>query len=229
MNKSHIKPALFKFLRDLKANNRRDWFLENKSRFIEDVQKPLLEFIEDFESPLHKISPHFAAVAKVQGGSLFRIYRDTRFSKNKNPYKENAGVHFCHYDGKDVHAPGFYLHLEPGGCFAGVGLWHPDNQACGMIRQAIVDQPQVWKKIVRNATFKKTFGSLQGDSLKRPPRGFDPDHPLIDDLKRKDFIVVKKFSQKKICSSEFMAQFYKTCQTAKPFAKFLTQAVELPW
>ncbi|MCH7945702.1 MAG: TIGR02453 family protein, partial [Armatimonadetes bacterium] len=108
-----LKPELLKFLSDLKKNNNRQWFQKNKDRYESDVREPLLKFIEAFEPRLHKISPHFIADARKTGGSLFRIYRDTRFSHDKRPYKTHAGVQFRHERAKDVHAPGFYLHIEP--------------------------------------------------------------------------------------------------------------------
>ncbi|MGA7097163.1 MAG: TIGR02453 family protein, partial [Acidimicrobiia bacterium] len=113
----YFQPALFRFLRDLAANNNREWFEANRERYAETVQEPALAFIADFAPRLEKISPCFRADAKVQGGSLFRIYRDTRFSADKTPYKTNTGVHFRHDRFKDAHAPGYYLHLQPRECF----------------------------------------------------------------------------------------------------------------
>ena len=119
MTAQPITPALFDFLRELGANNERPWFEENKARYRAEVRDPMLDFIQAFAEPLAEISPHFRADPRANGGSLFRIYRDTRFSKDKTPYKTNVGAHFRHEAGKDAHAPGFYLHLEPGMCFAG--------------------------------------------------------------------------------------------------------------
>ena len=100
------------FFTELEVNNNRDWFADNKERYLQNVAQPALDFITAMEKPLKKISPHFTAVAKRSGGSLMRIYRDTRFSKNKTPYKNNLGIHFRHESGKDVHAPGFYFHYS---------------------------------------------------------------------------------------------------------------------
>ena len=124
-----ITPALFEFLLDLKDNNTRPWFEENKERYRSDVRDPVLDFIAAFAEPLANISPHFRADPRPNGGSLFRIYRDIRFARDKRPYKTNAGAHFRHSAGKNAHAPGFYLHLEPGECFAGCGVWRPDSNA----------------------------------------------------------------------------------------------------
>ena len=126
MPNPYISPKLFRFLSDLEENNNRDWFEENRDRFEGDLREPLLGFIEDFSEHLEKISPHFVADPRKSGGSLFRIFRDVRFSKDKTAYKTNAGIHFRHERAKDAYAPGFYLHLDPKESFVGVGIWHPD-------------------------------------------------------------------------------------------------------
>ena len=192
MTSHPITPALFEFLRDLKASNERQWFEANKERYRTEVRDPVLDFIVAFAQPLKKISPHFLADPRANGGSLFRIYRDTRFSKDKTPYKTNVGAHFRHAAGKDAHAPGFYLHLEPGTCFAGCGIWHPDNHTLGRIRGAIIDRPDEWRRITTAKAFRETF-ELMGESLKRPPRGYDPGHPLMEDLKRKDYVAITSY------------------------------------
>src|SRR5688572_21278461 len=127
LKSAYFTPRLFQFLRELKANNDRSWFQANKGHYESDVKQPLLEFIADFGPPLREISEHFDADPGPVGGSLFRIYRDTRFSRDKTPYKTHAAAHFRHERGKDVHAPGFYLHLEPDNVFAACGIWHPDS------------------------------------------------------------------------------------------------------
>ncbi len=225
---AHLTPALFAFLRDLAANNDRDWFNTNKDRYIEKVQEPALEFITDFGKRLAKISPHFTADARVQGGSLFRIYRDTRFSKDKTPYKTNTGMHFRHEAAKDVHAPGYYIHLQPGECFAGVGLWRPESKIAYAIRERIDADQAGWKKATRSKRFTDVW-SLTGDSLTRPPRGYDADHPLIEDLKRKDFIASRRLTQKQVTSADFVDEFAAMCRSATPMMRFLCEAVGVPF
>ena len=173
---------------------------------------------------MRKISPSFRADARPVGGSLFRIYRDTRFSKDKTPYKTHVGISFGHRSGKDVHSPGFYLHLEPGEVFVGAGIWHPDTKAATAIRTAIVERPAVWKKAAHGAPFAKTF-RLSSDSLVRAPRGFDPDHPLVDDLRRKDFIGIREFDEKTASSPRFLDTFLGACRDASPLVRFLCEAV----
>ena len=144
MNGAYITTELFEFFRDLKQNNNKQWFQSNKERYEQQVRLPLQRFIMAFQRPLRRISPHYRADPRPVGGSLFRIYRDVRFSPDKSPYKTHGGIQFRHEAGKDVHAPGFYLHLEPANVFAAVGIWHPDSTALGRIRQALADDPKAW-------------------------------------------------------------------------------------
>ncbi|MFC1889346.1 DUF2461 domain-containing protein, partial [Thermodesulfobacteriota bacterium] len=162
----------FAFLRELAANNNREWFRENKPRYVSQVRDPATLFIEDFGEHLKGISWHFVADPRPVGGSLFRIYRDTRFSRDKSPYKTHTGIQFRHVRGKDVHAPGFYLHLEPRNVFAGIGIWHPDSAALAGIRNAICDAPSAWKRVVNGKAFRKVF-EMDGESLIRAPKGYD--------------------------------------------------------
>ena len=133
-----FSPDVFTFLRQLKRNNDREWFAKNKARYQQSIVEPALSFIGGFAPCLDKISFHFVADARPTRGSLFRIYRDTRFSNDKRPFKTHVGIRFSHSSGKDAHAPVFYLHLEPGNCFAAAGIWHPDNRALTKARTAIV-------------------------------------------------------------------------------------------
>lgn len=226
--KTYITPDLFTFFRELQENNDREWFQANKQRYETQVRGPLLEFITDFGLRLAEISSHYVADARKSGGSLFRINRDIRFSKDQSPYKTHAGVQFRHESGKDAHAPGFYLHLEPGGVFVGVGIWHPDNKTLGKIRDKIVEEPETWERVKTEEAFASLF-TLGGDSLKRGPKGYDPDHPLIEDLKRKDFIASTPFSEAAACQPDFIEQFAASCRTAAPFVRFLTTAIGLPF
>lgn len=225
---SHITPDLFQFFRELKENNDREWFADNKERYETEVKEPLLQFIMEFGLRLPEISPHFVADARPNGGSLFRIYRDIRFSRDKSPYKTAAGIQFRHERGKDAHAPGFYLHLEPDNVFMGMGLWHPDSKTATRIRTAIVARADEWERITTAPTLLKDF-RLGGDSLKRPPRGFDPNHHLVEDLKRKDFLVFRPLSEAETCKPRFIDDFAGNCRVGARFMQFLTSAVGLAW
>ena len=226
--KTHFTPELFQFLLDLRANNNRQWFNANKDCYNKHVKEPLLRFIEDFEQPLHAISEHFVADPRVNGGSMFRIYRDVRFSKDKSPYKTQAAAQFRHEAGKTAHAPGFYLHLAPGEVGAGVGLWRPDMPTLTKIRNTIVDDPDRWTEVSKDAGFRSVF-SLVGESLKRAPKGFDPDHPQIEDLRRKDHIAWVDFDEEEATSPGFLEEFADVCRQSVPYMGFLTTAVGLPF
>lgn len=225
---AYFNASLFQFLIDLRFNNNREWFQANKKRYEAEVRDPMLHFIADVGPHLETVSKRFVADPRPRGGSLFRIYRDVRFSKDKSPYKTNVGAHFRHEVGRDVHAPGFYLHLEPGQVFVASGVWHPSGSALTKIRDAIVEHPKAWQRVISSKDFC-AIGSLGGDSLKRPPKGYEPDHPLIEDLKRKDFIAHANFTEEQPCAPDFMDVFTQTCHTFAPMTKFLTAALELPW
>ncbi len=225
---AHFSPALFEFLAELAANNNREWFSANKARYERDVRDALVRFVADFGEKLEEISPHVVADPRPSGGSVFRIYRDVRFSKDKSPYKTNAGVHFRHEVGREVHGPGFYLHLEPGNVFGGAGIWMPNSETLGRIRGAIAANPGKWERIVNDEGFRSLF-TLEGDSLKRAPKGIDPGHPLIEDLKRKSFVAGAAFDEGEACSPGFIEVYADMCRAAGPFSEFLTTAVGLEW
>jgi uncharacterized protein (TIGR02453 family) len=228
MSTRYFTPKLFTFLTQLSENNDRDWFKAHQDDYERFVREPALDFINDFAKPLERISPHFVADSRKVGGSLFRIQRDTRFGKDKTPYKENTGVQFRHALAKDVHAPGFYMNIQPGECYMGVGLWRPETRAAYAIRERIDADPQGWKKATRGKRFTDVF-TVTGDSLTRPPKGYSADHPLIEDLKRKDFIASTRLSQRQITSDRFMKDFTDNCRRAVPFIKFLCEAVGVPF
>jgi uncharacterized protein (TIGR02453 family) len=223
-----LPPALFGFMRELREHNDRDWFKTNKPRYEEVVQEPALAFITDFAPRLHAISSHFVADARPVGGSLFRIYRDTRFGKDKTPYKTHTGIHFRHAQAKDVHAPGFYLHLEPGAVFAGMGIWRPDSVTLGRIRDAIADDPEAWTAVLAETTRGDRI-RLEGDTLKRAPAGYDPEHPLIAELKRKDFIAIARLSEKAVTSHGFPEELAGLFQTSAPLMRFVCTAAGVPF
>lgn len=220
-------PATFAFLRDLRAHNDREWFQANKARYTRDVLEPSLEFIRSFAPHLRKISPRFQAIDKATGGSLFRIYRDTRFSHDKTPYKTFVGIHFNHEAAKDAHAPVFYLHLEPGDCFVGVGIWRPETATARKIRQAIVAKPPAWKRAT-GGKFASTY-EFAGETYKRPPAGVDPDHPLIEDLRRKSFVGLAELTQRSVTSPGFVDEFAAMCRAGSPLVRFLCEALNAPY
>jgi uncharacterized protein (TIGR02453 family) len=221
-------PELFSFLDDLRANNNRDWFASNRQRYEEHLLEPALAFIEDFAPELERISPHLRADPRPSGGSLFRIYRDTRFSKDKSPYKTNVGIHFRHELAKDAHAPGYYLHIGPDEVFAGGGIWHPGTEATTRIREAVVAEPDRWRRAIRTGAFAKRL-ELGGDSLKRVPSWADPEHPFAEDLKRKDFFGWAKLSPDEVVAPGFVDEYARICRAGKPLLAFLCDALDVPF
>jgi uncharacterized protein (TIGR02453 family) len=220
----HFTPELFAFLKELRLNNRREWFAVNNSRYEDAVKGPAQRFISDVGPHLARLSPHLVADPRPVGGSLFRIYRDTRFAGDKTPYKTHTGIHFPLRARKDAHAPGFYLHLEPGGCFAAAGTWRPDAEGLARIREAIVADPGAWKRVRDGRRFRASY-ALTGDALARPPRGFDPQHPCVEDLKRKDFIAVAGLTERNVTSAGFLELFGGLCRDAGPFVRYLCEAM----
>ena len=225
---TRFTPALFTFLAELAANNNREWFRANKSRYDGDVKEPALAFISDFAPHLARISTRFRADPRANGGSLFRIYRDTRFSKDKRPYKTHTGIHFRHEAAKDAHAPGFYLHLQPGSVFAGAGIWRPGGPTLRSIRESIDEDPDAWLRASGDERFRASF-ELSGDSLIRAPKGFSVDHPLIGDLRRKDFIGVARLDESAVLSDGFLTRFAALCHDSAPFQRWLCRAIGVPW
>ncbi|MGC1449317.1 MAG: TIGR02453 family protein [Candidatus Sulfotelmatobacter sp.] len=216
----YFTPDLFRFLARLKRNNNRDWFLAHKEEYETCVRQPVLRFITAFAVPLYEISPHLVADPRPSRGSMFRIYRDTRFSNDKRPYKTHVAMRFSHR-GKDVHSPGFYFHLEPGGCFAASGLWHPEPQTLLNVRNAIVSRPVEWRRL------NKLLNWDDAGKLRRPPRGFPADHEFVEDLKLRDIGTAVAFTEKQVCGPKFMSIFAAACREMSPVAAFLSSAVGL--
>lgn len=219
----------YKFLTELKDNNNRDWFNENKDRYLNSVANPMCQFVAAMGPRLEKISKYYVADPRRHGGSMFRIYRDARFSKDKRPYKEHVGCQFRHVAGKDAHAPGFYAHFEPNNVRIGGGVWMPPGPALFQIRTAIAEKPDEWQTILNNKTFKTRFGGVNGDQLIRPPRGFDKEHPMIDDIKRKSFFVMHPIDPGLILTPKFITEVERIFKAASPMIEFLTRAVELKY
>jgi len=220
----HFEKKTIRFLRELKKNNDREWFKANKTRYEEDVLDVALHFIKSMQDPLAEFAPHFTALPTRIGGSLMRVYRDTRFSKNKLPYKTNIGIQFRHENARDVHAPGYYVHIDPDEVFIGVGMWRPDSEPLRQIRERIAVRSGEWQRAIDAPAFKRKF-SLGGESLQRPPRGFDKEHPLIDDIKRKSFIAIQTMKVEDCLRPQFQRTVETSFKNATPYMEFLCAAV----
>jgi len=220
--------ALFDFLRELRANNDREWFQRNKARYERDVRTPALLFIEAVGPALHRVSRHVVADPRPVGGSMFRINRDIRFSADKSPYKTALGISFGHERGRAGPAPGFYLHVEPGESFAGGGVHMPDTATLNRIRDAIVADTRGWKRAVESPAVAPLF-TYYGELLKRAPQGYPADHPYAEHLRRKSFTWHTRFSESDVCAADFMDRYVDACRTANPLMRFLAGALDVPW
>lgn len=201
---------------------------ENKSRYIETVQRPSWDLIEHLAKPLSKVAPFIVANPEKSGGSLMRIYRDTRFSKDKTPYKNYVGMHFRHDAGKDIHAPGIYLHFAADECFVAAGCYRPEPSVLAKIRAAIDEDGKSWTKARDDRKFRQHY-TLWGESLKTTPRDYPRDHPLIDDLKRKDFIGVSPLTRDEVVSDELLPMIIERTKAARPIMRFLCEAIGVPY
>jgi uncharacterized protein (TIGR02453 family) len=208
------------FLRELRRNNDREWFAANKQRYERSVREPMLQFVADVGPALRKLSPNLVADPRPVGGSMFRIHRDVRFSRDKSPYKTHLGAHFPL--GRGTAGPGYYLHVEPGGCFLAGGIWMPDAATLHAIRTRIAERPAEWRT---------ASGDLDPteDALKRAPRGFDPDHPMAEDIKRKHYTASFPLSDQQIKRDDLVTTFVRGCRDVAPLMRFLAAATGARW
>ena len=217
-------PDVFKFLTELELNNNRAWFERNKGRFEAEIKAPALRFIEAMGPRLARLSKHVVADPRPVGGSLYRIYRDTRFSKDKSPYKTWVGMHFSHdRSNKEENLPGFAFVIYPGECGVSSGIWHPTPPAAKKIRDAIVASPADWGKLVSKGL------KVQGDAYVRVPAGYDPNHRYADALRQKDFYARKAIPDRVITSASLGDEFEAACRELDPLNRFLAKAISVPY
>jgi uncharacterized protein (TIGR02453 family) len=217
--------SFFEFFNELADNNQRPWFNANKERYRDEVVAPMTRLIAAMAPRLERISKHFVADPRPHGGSMFRIYRDVRFSKNKRPYKDHAACQFRHNAGRDAHAPGFYIHLAPDEVIFGGGMWRPPSPQLNAVRVAIAKDAAGWRRVIGNKKLKDTFGGIAGERLVRPPKGFDGAHPLIEEIKRKSFFAMRHEKSKIAGSANFLDEVEASFKAAAPLMRFLCRAV----
>ncbi len=218
---ARIKKENLDFLIDLKANNNRDWFTENKSLYLKN-HEDLIAFADDL---LIKMNEHDTIETPSGKKSLYRIYRDVRFSKDKSPYK-------THWSGSFSRATkllrgGYYFHIEPGNSFIGGGFWGPNKEDLLRIREDIATDDEELRAILSSPEFVEAFGGLSkfGDQLKTAPKGFDKDHPAIDLLRFKQFIVGKHFSDEEVLSENFSERANSTFKLMRPFFDYMSEVL----
>lgn len=226
MPASYFTDKSYKFLRALARNNSREWFHAHKSDYEGNLREPFVRLIGDLQPDVLEVSEHYRADPRGVGGSLFRIHRDTRFSNNKTPYKTWSGARFFHVRHKEVEAPSFYLHLQPGHNFIGAGLWRPQPETLRKLRQFILDNPGAWKAAVHSPAFKRKF-AMDGESLVRPPRGFPADHELIEDFKRKDFVATMPLEDTTMLGPGLRKTIAAQLSALAPLVDYLCAALDL--
>jgi uncharacterized protein (TIGR02453 family) len=219
---------LIRFLTELRSHNNRAWFERHRARYERVYRVAFASFIEDFAPRLRKISPHFVADPRSSGGSVMRIYRDTRFSRDKSPYRSYTVVHFRHKDGEEGRAPGFFLYVAPDEISGGGGIWHPESLVARKIRSAIVRGPERWVAAISGRAFRERF-KMTGESFQRPPSGVRRDHPQVAELMRKDFVASTSVPISRFVSPKFPAYYEEICREVSPMMEFLSNAVGLPW
>jgi uncharacterized protein (TIGR02453 family) len=217
----------FRFLRNLARHNERAWFLAHKADYEAHVREPFQRLLIDLQPALLEVSPHYRSEPKGVGGSLFRIHRDTRFSGDKTPYKNWQGARLFHERHKQMPAPSYYLHLQPGNCFIAGGIWHPEPDALRRIRHFIVDNPASWKQAAHAPAFRKRYDLESEDLLSRPPRGFDPEFDFIEDLKHRNFVAVRGLDDATLTGPRLLPVLAKDLQAMAPFMDYLCAALDL--
>ncbi|WAC64168.1 DUF2461 domain-containing protein [Pseudoxanthomonas sp. SL93] len=224
---TYFTDATFKFLRSLARHNDKTWFNDHKPQYEANVRQPFLRLLTDLQPDLAEVSIHFRSDPRTVGGSLFRIHRDARFSTDKSPYKTWQGARLFHERHKQVPAPSFYFHLQPGGCFVGAGLWHPEPDTQRRVRQFILDNPGSWKKAAHDAKFRKRFEFEESEKLVRPPRGFPADFEFIDDLKHRNFVFWRSLDNDVVTGPRLRQVLAADLATLGPFVDYLCAALDL--
>ena len=210
-----IEKSTFQFLKDIQKNNNRDWFTKNKPKYV--LAK---DNVTDFANALmEELQKH----DHIEGAKVFRIYRDVRFSKDKTPYKTNIGCGFSRATAKL--RGGMYLNIEPGNTFVGGGFWGPNAQDLKRIRNEFLFNAEPFRKIINSKKFKEYFGSMTGEELKTAPKGFDKEHPNIDLIRKKQFLVGREFTDKEALSDDFLAECNKTFKAMRPFFDFMSETL----
>lgn len=210
-----IETSTIKFLKDLEKNNNREWFQSNKDKYENTLQN-----IKDVSA---EVKEKLSKKDLIEDAKVFRIYRDVRFSKDKAPYKNNLGVHFTRATKKL--RGGYYLHIQPGESFAGGGFWAPSPEDLKRIRDEFAFDTKTIRKITSGKTFVKYFGTLGGDELKTAPSGYDRNHPGIDLIRKKQFVVMRKFTDKEVTDKNFVKEVVATFEAMRPFFDYMSEVL----
>ena len=210
-----VLPTTLKFLKDLERNNNRDWFQAHKAQY-ENATGNMKDFLNEVISGLNKKDV-------IEEGKLFRIYRDVRFSKDKLPYKNHYGIHFVRA-GKERRG-GYYLQIQPGESFVGGGFWSPSPEDLKRIRDEFAYDTKPIRKIIASKSFISNFGKLEGDELKTAPSGYERDNPGIDLIRKKQFLISRKFKDKEVLDPGFHKEVVKTFEAMRPFFDYMSEVL----
>ena len=210
-----IQPGTIRFLKALSKNNNRDWFKANKAKYDAALAN-MKEFVEAIKEGLNETD-------NIEKGKIFRIYRDVRFSKNKEPYKNYFGAAFTRATAQL--RGGYYIHIEPSNCFLGGGFWAPNPADLKRIRQEFEMDDQYIRKIISDKKFKKYFGELRGDAVKTAPKGFSREHPAIDLIRMKQFTVMRPFSDEAVLKKTFLKEVKKTFEAMRPYFDYMSEVL----
>lgn len=224
---TYFTPKSLKFLRALTRHNERAWFQDHRDDYETHVREPFQRLLADLQAPLAEVSAHYRADPAKVGGSLFRIHRDTRFANDKTPYKTWQGARLFHERSRQVPAPSFYVQLQPGNCFIGGGIWHPEPPVQRQIRQFIVDNPGGWQAAAHAPAFRRRFALDDADMLVRPPRGFPADFEYIDDLRHRNFVAWRGIEDDAMLGPRLLPTLVKDLQAMAPFMDYLCAALDL--
>lgn len=223
----YFTAASLRFLRELAANNERSWFHAHKARYEADVRLPFQRLLGDLQPALAAISPHYRSDPKTIGGSMFRIQRDTRFAHDKSPYKSWQGARLFHERRRQVAAPSFYIHLQPGSSFVGAGFWHPETRTQRRIRQFIFENPESWARAAHDLALRRRFSLLSDDMLVRLPAGYPADFAHADDLRRRNFALVRPLGDSDMTGEGLLRTLEGDLAELAPLVDYLCAALDL--
>lgn len=224
---SYFSDKSFRFLRGIARNNTRAWFHAHKADYEAHVRAPFQRLLGDLQPALAAISPHFRSDPRPVGGSMFRIQRDTRFSGDKAPYKGWQGARLFHERRREVAAPSFYIHLEPGECFVGAGLWHPETHTQRKVRQFILDNPGGWKTAAHAPPFRRRYELGSEDMLVRTPHGYPPGFAFVEDLRRRNFTAFRAIDDAAMAGPRLRHAIERDLTALAPFVDYLCASLDL--
>ena len=224
---AYFSERSFRFLRALARNNERAWFHAHKQDYETHVREPMQRLIADLQPELAEVSLHFRADPRAVGGSLYRIQRDTRYANDKRPYKHWQGARLFHARRAELASPLFYLHIEPGACFVGAGIWRPESPTLRQIRQFIIDNPAAWEAATRAPDFRRRYRLEDEDRLVRPPRGFPADFAFIDDLRNRSFVASRALDDDVATGPRLRQVLARDLRGLAPFVDYLCAALDL--